>query len=253
MDDGSTDDSVEYARALSDGRVRVLSDGIRRGLAYRLNEGIAAARGRYICRMDADDLALPERLRLQVDYMDAHPDIDLVGARAIVFREKDVIGLLPFAATHEELCAKPWDRIPIPHPTWMVRRDWYLKHPYRTPEVLRAEDQDLLISAYPESRYACLPEVLLAYRQGPYGLRRTLVARRQMLKAQLSIFAGQRKWKFLALSVLLTAAKVGIDLLAAMPAMEWLFFRRMNADAGVANMDELRAFLKQWEVVDGQS
>jgi len=249
MDDGSTDGSLDYVRALQDPRVRVFSDGMNRGLVYRLNEGIAAARGRYICRMDADDIAFPERFRLQVGFLEAHPEIDLIGGRALVFRTQGVVGLLPFAATHEELCAKPWDRIPIPHPTWMARRSWHLQHPYRMPETLRAEDQDLLVSAYPVSRYACLPDVLIAYRQGRYDLRKTLVARRQLLRAQLGIFAGRGEWGHALRACLVTMLKVSVDLLAAVPAMEWLFFRRMNAGE-IPDIERMKAFIERWEVPD---
>lgn len=229
IDDGSTDGCLEYLKSLHDARIRLFSDGRNCGLSYRLNEGISVARGSYICRMDADDIAFPKRLQLQVAYLEAHEDVDLVGGRAIVFRKSGNVGLLPFAATHEELCAKPWDRIPIPHPTWMARREWHLKHPYKHPEVLRAEDQDLLIRAYPTSRYACLPDVVLGYRQGGYDLRKTMIARWQLLKAQLSIFLERSEWWFALLACLITLLKVAFDLMASLPSMEWLFFRRMNA------------------------
>ena len=51
-------------------------------------------------------------------------------------------------------------------------------------------------------------------------------------------------------SVMITSAKLGVDLMAAIPAFEWLFFRRMNAGGGRANMSELQAFIKRWEMVD---
>ena len=77
-DDGSTDGSAEIARMVDDPRVTVISDGMNRGLPYRLNKITELARADYIARMDADDLMHPERLTLQVQYLDANPAVDVV-------------------------------------------------------------------------------------------------------------------------------------------------------------------------------
>src|SRR5262245_13561202 len=80
LDDGSRDRSLEIARGfLSDPRVRVFSDGSRRHLAARLNEATRLARGRYIARMDADDVMHPRRLAVQVAHLDREPDCRAVG------------------------------------------------------------------------------------------------------------------------------------------------------------------------------
>jgi glycosyltransferase involved in cell wall biosynthesis len=78
IDDGSTDGSLDVLRSFRDERIVLLSNGINRGLVFTLQRGLAAAGGRYIARMDGDDIASPERLRLQVEYLDAHPEADLV-------------------------------------------------------------------------------------------------------------------------------------------------------------------------------
>jgi glycosyltransferase involved in cell wall biosynthesis len=245
LDDGSTDDSVAIARRFDDERIRILSDGVGRGLPWRLNQGVSCARGTYIARMDADDVSFPSRLERQAAYLDEHPDIDLVGCRALVFRDAgDIVGLLPFAPDHATLCARPWRSIPLPHPTWMGRRPWFQAHAYRVPEVRRAEDQELLLRASPDSRYACLSDVLLGYRQGPFQLRRTLVARRSLLAAQLRLFAGRGQWVDAMRTVPQSLAKIGVDLLAAIPGGEVLFFMRMNEPAPAAVIDELHRCLR---------
>lgn len=241
LNDGSTDDSVAIARSLGDCRIRVCGDGAGRGLPWRLNEGVASARGRYIARMDADDVCFPERFARQVAFLEAHPEVDLVGCRAVVFRDSgEVVGLLPFASNHARLCAQPWRSIPLPHPSWMGRRSWFEAHPYRLPEVRRAEDQELLLRSYPDSRYACLDEVLLGYRQGSFQLQRTLVARRALLAAQLNFFAQRAEWGNAARAVVLSGIKVVVDGLAALPGGEVLFFSRMGAPVPATVKDILQ-------------
>lgn len=250
IDDGSTDESVTLAQSLGDARIRILSDGVNRGLSVRLNEGVKAARGRYIARMDADDLCFPTRFAQQVAFLEAHPEVDLLGCRAVVFRDAgEVIGLLPFAADHASLCARPWRNIPLPHPSWMGRRSWFEAHPYRLPEVRRAEDQELLLRGCMDSRYACLPEVLLAYRQGPFQLRRTWLARRALLAAQLGLFAERGEWGHAARALCLTLIKVAVDGLAALPAGDSLFFRRMAEPVD----EDVRASLRQCLMDAGQA
>ncbi|MDK2658127.1 glycosyltransferase family 2 protein [Cupriavidus consociatus] len=229
LDDGSADGTVAVAKGIADPRVRVIEDGRRLGLARRLNLGIDMARGRYIARMDADDVSFPERFARQVGFLDAHPDVDLVGCRAVAFRsDGEILGLLPFAGSHEAMCARPWRGIPLPHPGWMGRREWFIRYHYGLPEVMRAEDQELLLRSHAESRFACLEEVLLGYRQGSFNLRKTLLARRSLLAAQLRYFVGQRQMSYALGALALTAARVAVDVLASLPRADRLYFVRMS-------------------------
>jgi len=80
VDDGSDDGSLEIANAFAarDTGVTVLALA-RQGMASALNAGVTASSGRYIAGMDADDIASPDRLRKQVDFLEAHPECVLVG------------------------------------------------------------------------------------------------------------------------------------------------------------------------------
>lgn len=169
MNDGYTDNSMTIARTLEDPRLRVFSDGRHAGLATRLNEAIDRARGRFFARMDADYIAYPERLATQLAFLEGNPCVDLVAARALALAfpgDGEVIGLLPHRATHEAICARPWIGIPMTHPTWFGRIEWFQRHRYSVPDAPRAEDQELLIRAAAVSSYATCPEILLGYRQG---------------------------------------------------------------------------------------
>ena len=84
LDDGSVDASSDIALRFGDPRVRLLRDGMKQGLAARLNQGIDAAAGRYIARMDADDLCFPERFARQVERLNADSSLDLVACRTLI-------------------------------------------------------------------------------------------------------------------------------------------------------------------------
>jgi len=233
INDGSTDKAVSEIQAFGHPRIHIIGDATRRGLAVRLNEGINTARGKYIARMDADDVAFAGRFEKQVAFLEANSDIDLVGCRAIAFRDlpgggHDLIGLLPFAARHENICARPWRGFPLAHPTWMGRADWFRRFRYAMPEIKRAEDQELLLRSHEASRFACLPDVLLAYRQDKFDLSKTLIARRYLLLAQESYFMKRQLWSQALLALSAGVVKIGVDVLAAVPGWDRLFFMRMG-------------------------
>jgi glycosyltransferase involved in cell wall biosynthesis len=247
LNDGSSDESTSIAASFADSRIRVLGDSRRLGLPIRLNQGVELAKGRFIARMDADDISFPERFEKQVAYLQAHPEVDLVGCRTVVFRDHgETIGLLPFAATHTRLCAQPWRNIPLPHPSWMGRRSWFQSYPYRLPEVRRAEDQELLLRSCKDSRFACLEDVLLAYRQGPFQLERTLIARCALLSAQVGLFCNRHEWSNVALALASAAAKVSVDCLSALPGLQKLFFARMGEPVSENIQHQLSHCLAQY-------
>src|SRR3989442_4795829 len=74
IDDGSHDASSKIAQSFKDARIVVVSDGQNKGLSARLNQAIKMARGKYFCRMDQDDIAFPNRLERQVEFLETHPD-----------------------------------------------------------------------------------------------------------------------------------------------------------------------------------
>ena len=219
LDDGSVDASPDIALRFGDPRVRLLRDGMKQGLAARLNLGIDAAAGRYIARMDADDVCFPDRFAHQVERLDADSSLDLLACRALIFDDSGAAtGLSPHRLSHEALCAQPWNGFYLVHPSWMGRAGWFRRYRYQTPGLARAQDQELLLRAYPDSRFAVLDEILLGYRMGPIALRKILSARRCLLAAQISRFTQRRQWRNLLLAMLATGLKLPRDLLFATTA-----------------------------------
>lgn len=173
INDASTDSTLRILRQFQDPRIRVLDEPQRKGLAVRLNHCVTLARGRYVARMDADDIAYPERFERQVEYLKAHPDIDLLGHGAILFtKEGQIVGVYPSARTHAEICRRPWWGFPLAHPTWMGKQSWFAQNRYDD-ELTKGQDQDLLLRSYQKSRFAALPDLLLGYRMEGISVRKT--------------------------------------------------------------------------------
>ena len=79
IDDASSDDSLHIINSYKDARIIVLQNTKNIGLTKSLNLGIAKAKGKYIARMDADDISMPKRLEKQFDFMEEHPEFAFVG------------------------------------------------------------------------------------------------------------------------------------------------------------------------------
>ena len=170
VDDGSTDHSLSVLRgfAARDRRIRLVSRP-NTGIVAAANEGIGLARGRYLARMDSDDVCLPRRFEAQVRYLDEHPDCVLVGSRVTVV---DPYGSPVFDSgqklTHEEIDAEllssggGWA---IVQPSAMMRADAVRAvGGYRGRHNV-SEDQDLFLRLAEVGRVANLPEPLLLYRR----------------------------------------------------------------------------------------
>lgn len=88
INDGSSDTSAAIVESFADPRIVFISNPVNQGLTKSLNTGLAKARGDYIARLDADDIALPDRLALQVAYLDQQPEIVCVGGAFEIIDEQ---------------------------------------------------------------------------------------------------------------------------------------------------------------------
>jgi glycosyltransferase involved in cell wall biosynthesis len=124
VDDGSTDDSLERLRALAaqDQRVKVFAAG-RLGAAAAYNYGVAQAQGEYIARQDFDDRSYPNRLQLQVEFLDAHPEVGVVGGYYVLIDERRGERYVRMPPTdHLTILAAMARYIPITHTIATFRR-----------------------------------------------------------------------------------------------------------------------------------
>jgi len=214
IDDGSTDNALQDIAHIDDVRIRIIRDGENRGLAARLNEAADMARGQYLARMDQDDVSYPERFARQIAALQNDPELDLVATRAISIDENDqATGLFPYAISHEEICARPWQGFYLPHPTWMGRIEWFRKHRYAVPGPYFCEDQELLLRSYRDSRLGTLDEILFAYRiRRKVNWQKLAKTRRTIFATQWRHFTGLGQWRFALLAAAAFAAKTVSDL-----------------------------------------
>ncbi len=179
IDDFSIDNSYQilqdYARR--DQRIRLFRNGRNQKLPKTLNFGINRALGKYIVRMDADDISLPERLAKQVEFMESHPEIGVCGTWYNVFND-DMGQLLHYEQkpiTHEMiLIYLNLLENPIGHPTVIIRREVLGNLYYPESLVNNAEDYGLwlMLSQY-GVKFANLPVYTLNYRFSSSSLSQT--------------------------------------------------------------------------------
>ncbi len=243
MEDGSTDRTMELARSFSDPRIRVSTENSHRGLVPRLNQAVEMSRGEYFARMDADDVAYPERLERQVEYFQRHPEVDLLGCRMLMFRGNGVaFGCRPTPETHEEICRLPSNGIRIAHATLVGRTSWFRAHPY-DPNTPRAEDQVLLLKSYSTSHFACLPEILYGCREDRLLLRKILVGRYGFASGALSEFFRRRKYCAAAGAVLKQLGKAPVDVFAVITGLN---YRVLAHRARPLHQENLQRWSEVW-------
>ena len=168
INDGSTDKSAEILLqfAQQDLRVRYIENEKNLGLIATLNKGIQLAQGKYIARMDADDIALPDRIEKQVDFLSLHPNIAVLGGAMKTFGENVQSEILALPTEDNEIKAYLFLASAFNHPTVMFnlsvldRDDIFYQQQY-----YRAEDYGLWIHLLAKGyQFANLKDVVLNYR-----------------------------------------------------------------------------------------
>ncbi|MDR2921373.1 MAG: glycosyltransferase [Tannerella sp.] len=165
IDDGSTDNSVEIVNSYHDSRIVLLENP--HDFILSLNTGIEISKGKYIARMDADDIMMPNRLQLQYEFMESHPDVDISGGWMETFGNGKEIIQQPLS--HNDILSIMLMHCPLYHPTVILRRDSISKLPsfpyiYKQ-KFIYAEDYKLWTElAMAGLHFANIPEILLKYR-----------------------------------------------------------------------------------------
>ncbi|TAK13057.1 MAG: glycosyltransferase family 2 protein [Anaerolineae bacterium] len=172
VDDASTDESAQVLAGYDDPRLRIVRNERNLGLTASLNRGLEMAQGTFIARMDADDVSRPRRLAKQVAYLNANPDVGMVGSWVQTIGERNEVWRYP--TRHEDIRAEMLFNAVHVHSTVMLRREVLEKHNLHYDErLLRAQDYDLWARLGKVTRLANLPETLVEYHlhKGQVGAR----------------------------------------------------------------------------------
>ena len=199
IDDASDDDSAEIIReyAGKDPRIRPFFHQSNLGLVKTLNEGLEAARGEFVARMDADDEALPHRLRTQYLFMKSRSAVAVAGSYIVHMgktRYRDRLVRLPTASP--EIVRTLESENCIYHPSVMMRRESIISLGGYRPEFRHAEDYDLWLRVSQSYEIANIPVALLRYRINPkgYTLSRPWVQLYYVFLAQILYKGGENSF-----------------------------------------------------------
>lgn len=168
IDDGSTDESLKILKkyAAKDKRIQLMSRP-NTGYVVALNEMVSLARGEFIARMDADDIALPERFALQVQFLQSNPDVVCVsGATELIDEQGRLLARVQRPETDTEIQRKLLAGFGgmINHPSAMIRKTSLVAVGGYDETILYVEDLDLWLKLGEIGKLANLKETLLKYR-----------------------------------------------------------------------------------------
>lgn len=188
VDDGSSDNSWEILQryAEQDERIILLRNQPNMGVVNALNKGLDCTRAELIARQDADDISSPERLKRQVDFLDAHPDYGVVAAVPLLVDIDGVAleGAHYTATKNEEIQELLLDYMCLCGPTIMMRRQCLEEAGYYFAEGSDAsEDYDICLRLAEVTQLASLEGFLYHYRQQPDSASSKRAAQQMFNKA----------------------------------------------------------------------
>ena len=222
INDGSTDDTEDIILSYEDSRIHYIVNEKNSGICVTLNKGLDVAQGKYIARMDCDDISVPERLQKQVEYMEQHPNIGIIGSDIIVFGEGIQERLFTFE--HDMNCCKAGLLFftCFAHPVVMIRKSILDEYNLRYDDEYRGlEDFELW---YRISQYADLvnlPTPLLHYRKHKSQETQNVSPR---VKAKLKDFLSDRVSEYVALGT------TELAIIDAYSRCEWTAFNNDNVN-----------------------
>ena len=164
INDGSIDKSEDIIKEFSDNRIIYLKNKKNKGLIYSLNYGLSKAKGKYIARMDADDICYLNRFEVQYRYLEENLDVYLVGGQAKNFSldKKEKMTKMPLE--YERIKEKILFSNPFIHPTVMFRREIYDNGFFYNSDLKGAEDFGLWQEIIYKYKCINLPNILIKYR-----------------------------------------------------------------------------------------
>jgi glycosyltransferase involved in cell wall biosynthesis len=193
IDDGSTDRSLQIATSVKDTRVRVVSDGLNKKLASRLNEIAQLATYPIIARMDADDLMATDRLEKQLQILNNNPTLDLVttGVYSVTNTLK-MVGARGVTAQNITLKQLLFKEVGVTHAAMLGKKDWFIRNPYDT-SLKIAQDYELWLRASAKNDFniQLVSDPLYYYREEGNATMHKLLAAYKNERRMYKKYAGK--------------------------------------------------------------
>lgn len=167
VDDASTDGTHNILEELAaqDNRIRVLTNSTNLGLTKSLNIALGQAQGNFVARMDADDIALPNRLEKQATFLNVHPEVGIVGTWYQFINDEGILLEEKQPPTDDTPLHRALIRFnPFLHSSTMIRKALLDRVDGYDESYKRAQDYDLWMRCASHTRFANLPEVLMQKR-----------------------------------------------------------------------------------------
>ncbi|RZJ85954.1 MAG: glycosyltransferase family 2 protein, partial [Hymenobacter sp.] len=182
--DGSTDNTADVVRSYTDPRIVFFDNPVNRSVSPNMNEGIDRARGRYILRMDGDDIAHPERIAKQVAYMEAHPEVGLCGSAVRYIGASEAV--VPVPMDNDTIRYTMWLQNSFYQPSVIIRTKVLLDTNLRYDASYEcAEDYKLWSDMCWVTQVHNLADVLLDYRIHPHQISRRRSLGQQQVSARI--------------------------------------------------------------------
>ncbi len=163
INDASDENTTSVLDEYTDIRIVRIDNERNLGLTASLNKGLKKARGKYIARMDSDDISMPDRLRLQYRYMERHPGIAVLGSWARL--DGKIMKYQGHASSSWRKVRMLIENVGIAHPTAFIRTDFLRQYNLVYDEsIMKSQDYDLWTRCLAYGRIAVCPHVLLEYR-----------------------------------------------------------------------------------------
>lgn len=185
IDDASSDGTLQGVQSFKDERIQIVRKERNTGLTISLNQGIALARGKYIARMDADDISLPGRLERQVRFLEDNPGYGLCGSWVKTVGERAGV-VKKYPLTHEDIVVGLLVGSPFCHPSVMLRKQVLETNQLQyDPSMEPAEDYSLWVQLMQYTKACNLPEILLHYRVHPFQVSRERIGQQRELSTRI--------------------------------------------------------------------
>lgn len=198
FEDCSTDNSLEILRefALKDTRIHLIENSSNKGLTANLFDGMNKAKGTYLARMDADDISLPNRFEEQVNYLEIHKNVSLLGTAVIFFDDYDYEFIAYQPLEHDEIKVELLVGYTMLHPSVMMRLKDFRKHNLNYDKSFRySQDHDLWVRAIQKLRFANLGDAQIKMREHVNKISTNLKPQQKILSDRV------RKWQLEKLGV----------------------------------------------------